>query len=385
MFSDAYDKESKMERKMNLLAKTGSWIVALLAVAATPVFGQNSKAVADNRSMPQYCCPPKPCCEEMPKIQLPCAYNAPARIEVKCPWDLFVSASFTYWQPIQSNMEIGVVGSRGAGITLDSRVENFSASFEPGFKVALGMNFDHDSWDSQLAYTWFRGNNYESLTANSEEVILPLWTLPLNGAEFGSASERWKLHMDLLDWELGRSYYVGRQLTFRPSIALRGAWIRQNVHVAYTDPVENSAGAIDLSGKSHSWAVGPRFGLNTNWIFCDDFRIFGNGAADILYTRYTSLKTSETLASVSPQTFVVRQTGYGTIRTHMELELGLGWGMYIDCYNWYLDFSAGYGFQVFFDQNMFRNFNDDALLSSSTLPNGNLYVQGLTLTARLDF
>lgn len=369
---------------MNLLAKTGSWVVALLAVAATPVFGQNSKAVADSRSMPQYCCPPKPCCEEMPKVQLPCAYNAPARIEVKCPWDLYVSASFTYWQPIQSNMEIGVVATHSAGITAGGRVENFNADFEPGFKVALGMNFDHDSWDSQLAYTWFRGNSSETLKADGEEGIYPLWTTPLVINDFASASENWKLHIDLLDWELGRSHYVGRQLTFRPFVALRGAWIRQNVDVAYDNPLNIGNANVDVRGKSHSWAVGPRMGLNTNWIFCDDFRIFGNGAADILYTRYTSLKSTETVAGANTSTFVINQTGYGTIRTHMELELGLGWGMYIDCYNWYLDFSAGYGFQVFFDQNMFRNFNDP-LASGSTLPNGNLYMQGLTLTARLDF
>lgn len=373
---------------MNLLTKTGSWIVALLVVAAIPVFGQNGKAVADcgNRCAPQMCCPPKPCCEEMPKLQLPCAYNAPARVEVKCPWDLYVSASFTYWQPIQSNMEIGAVGT-GSDATFKGKVENFNADFEPGFKVGLGMNFEHDSWDSQVVYTWFRGNTHESVSADSAagEVILPLWTVPVSGDEFLKASETWKLHMDLLDWELARSYYVGRKLTFRPFIAVRGAWIRQNVHVDYDSPTATAVGSVDVHKKSHSWAVGPRMGIATNWIFCDDFRIFGNGAADILFTRYTSLKTSQTVKGLVPTEFVVAQHEYNAIRPHLELELGLGWGTYLDCYNWYLDFSAGYSFQVFYDQNMFRHFNDDVIVVNSMSPNGNLYMQGLTLTARVDF
>ncbi|HSX13825.1 MAG TPA: Lpg1974 family pore-forming outer membrane protein [Chlamydiales bacterium] len=370
---------------MNLLAKTGSWIVALLVIAATPVFGQNGKAVADcgNRCVPQMCCPPKPCCEEMPKLQLPCAYNAPARIEVKCPWDLYVSASFTYWQPIQNNMEIGVIAT-ASGLAIDGHVKNFNADFEPGFKVGIGMNFDHDSWDSQIVYTWFRGNTSESVKADDHSSILPLWSVPSSDDAFGSASERWKLHMDLLDWELGRSYYVGRQLTFRPFIAVRGAWIRQSVNVDYDVPVVAAAGDLDVHKKSHSWAVGPRMGLATNWIFCDDFRIFGNGAADILFTRYTSLRSTDERGGLFPATFAVRQHDYNAIRPHMELELGFGWGTYLDCYNWYLDFSAGYSFQVFFDQNMFRHFND-ALVVNSVSPNGNLYMQGLTLTVRVDF
>lgn len=375
---------------MNLL-KTGSWIVAMLVVACAPVFGQNGKAVADCGTrcfQPQTCCPPKPCCEEMPKLQLPCAYNAPARIEVKCPWDLYVSASFTYWQPIQSNMEICVVGT-GSDETFTGSVENFNADFEPGFKVGVGMNFDHDSWDTQMVYTWFRGNTHESVTAGEDEVILPLWTSPVdlisNGIEFGSASESWKLHMDLLDWELARSYYVGRKLTFRPFIAVRGAWIRQNLNVSYESPLVQTSASLFVDKKSHSWAVGPRMGIATNWIFCDDFRIFGNGAADILFTRYTSLKSVDTHVGRSTTEFVIRQHDYNAIRTHLELELGLGWGMYLDCYNWHLDFSAGYNFQVFFDQNMFRHICDDVLIVNSISPNGNLYMQGLTLTARVDF
>ena len=67
----------------------------------------------------------------------------------------------------------------------------------------------------------------------------------------------------------------------------------------------------------------------------------------------------------------------------MDVELGLGWGSYFDCNNWHVDVTAGYGFQVFFDQNMFRNFNEGHLVQN--LPNGNLNVHGLTATIRLDF
>jgi hypothetical protein len=75
----------------------------------------------------------------------------------------------------------------------------------------------------------------------------------------------------------------------------------------------------------------------------------------------------------------------GVVRTHLDLELGLGWGTYFDDNNWHVDLSASYGFQVFFDQNMFRHFEDDVMIGLSSVANGNLYVQGLTATARFDF
>ncbi len=42
------------------------------------------------------------------------------------------------------------------------------------------------------------------------------------------------------------------------------------------------------------------------------------------------------------------------------------------------------GFQVFFDQNMFRHW-DGLLPALNTTPHGNLYINGLTFYARFDF
>lgn len=383
------EKESKMERKMNLFAKTGTWLVASVMMAST-MFAQNGQngrcAPPAEKCCPQpVCCPPKKCCEEVKKVQLTCAYNAPARIEVRGCWDIYASGSFTYWQAVQDNMELGSVNS--TLVPFDVTVQNMDFSFEPGFKVALGMNFDHDNWDTRIEYTWFRGNTSTSVSLDPAGTffLYPSWTNPASVVTdiYFAGSERWKLHMDLLDWELARAYFVGKKLTFRPFIALRGAWIRQNLDVDYTLPAGLTLSATSVDKKSHSWAVGPRAGLNTNWIFGDGFRIYGNGAADILYTRYTKLRSTQSAAGVD--TFIVRQNGYGVMRPHLELELGLGWGSYFDCNNWHIDFAAGYTFQVFYDQNMFRSFHDDVGILHSTSPNGNLYIQGLTVTVRFDF
>lgn len=368
---------------MSLFTKTGPWVVASIMTVAT-VFGQNSKC---SPPAPQCCPAPKVCCEEVKPIQLMPAYNAPSRIEVRGCWDVYASASFTYWQAIQENMELGVVyDATASGVT--GNVINPNFNYKPGFKVGLGMNFDHDNWDSFVEYTWFRGSHSTStsLVIGGPDAVLPLWTAPLEDAYY-EATQNWRLHMDILDWELARSYYVGTKLTFRPFFAARAAWIRQNVDVDYSHALVGDT-SYNVDKRSHSWAVGPRAGLYTNWMIGEGFRLYGNGSGDILFTQYTKLKSADGLVSaagVESLRLKVIQHKLNQLRTHLDLELGLGWGTYFDCNNWHVDLTAGYGFQVFFDQNMFRHFTDDVGISISNTPNGNLYMHGLTATVRFDF
>ena len=210
---------------------------------------------------------------------------------------------------------------------------------------------------------------------------------------YNYGSEVWKINLDILDWDLARSYKVGTQLCFRPFIGVRGALIRQNVQVNYTNT--NISNLVIWSNTyitqtSHSWGVGPRGGLSTDWQLGRGCRIYGEGEVDILYTKYTRLKTTQK----SPVTFggiltgnryIVPDKNVFAIRTHLELKLGLGWGSYFACNKYHVDLSADYGFQVFFDQNMFRNTLITYAVGKGISSNGNLYIQGLTASARFDF
>jgi hypothetical protein len=371
-------KNSKMERKMNLFAKTGPWVVASL-IATTSIFGQNNKCAPAQKSFEQG--------HEMTQSQMMAGYNAPSRIDVRGSWDVFATGSFTYWQPIQENMELGAVYNTADVSGIDANIVNPNFDYKPGFKVGLGMNFDHDNWDTFVQYTWFRGSHTTTTSLDSTETseLLPL-RAPLTG-HYYFGSQKWKLHMDILDWELARSSYVGTKLTFRPFFAARAAWIRQNLNEAYKDRSGTPNNNDFVSDKTQSWAVGPRAGLYTNWMIGEGFRMYGNGAGDILFTQYTKLTSalSTQTGSVTANDLTTHQHKLNTIRTHLDLELGFAWGSYFDNNNWHVDLSAGYGFQVFFDQNMFRNFTYSSSDVLSNSPNGNLYVHGLTATARFDF
>lgn len=376
---------------MKYFAKNGFWIAAILTTVMS-AFAQNPRCTPAQRSFEQG--------QEMRMSQLVAGYNAPARIDVRGSWDIYANGAFTFWQPMQENMELGIVSSQANPVyAINGKIVNPKFHYKPGFQVGLGAHFDHDFWDTALKYTWFRGRGKTSTRLNSETApSTVLYPISLNPADniggFYDGKQKWTLHIDILDGELARCYYVGTKLSFRPFFAARALWIRQSIRAEYSnqapiggvDPENN----LNIHKRSQSWAVGPRTGLYSNWMIGEGFRLYGNGAGDILFTQYTKLKSNQQLTTfegtpVVGSSFLVDQSKLNCLRGHLDLELGFGWGTYFDNNNWHIDFAAGYGFQIFFDQNMFRRFSDDVNLGVSNSPNGNLYVHGLTASGRFDF
>ncbi|HSX10361.1 MAG TPA: Lpg1974 family pore-forming outer membrane protein [Chlamydiales bacterium] len=349
------------------------------------------------------------------------AYNYPARVQTRCPWDLSFDASFIYWQPLEDNLEFAIVDNTtlsGPDLvedSIDANVVDMDFNYKPGFKIGFGGYFDYDNWDVHAEYTWFHTKNHNSASvadtstaATTTQKILPLWGVPgentsatpdMLDAEmfFNSADAKWKMNMDIVDLDLGRWCYVGTKLTVRPNFGARAAFIRQHYHVTYEAQSFDSDAAdsreVNVFANTHNWGVGVKTGLDTNWMIGQGFRMFGCSEADILFTRYTKLSSAETAVALASATegatgfpaIHVHQSKHNTVRTHFDIQLGFGWGTYWDCNNWYTDVMLGYEFQVFFDQNMFRHFDDDVMQLNSTMPNGNLYTQGLTAQFSLTF
>ena len=380
---------------MNLLNKT-TWVVASL-LAATSAFAQDKCAPKQEK-----CCTPCPApCdfkEMMPGMP---GYNAPSRINVCGNWDLYTDASFIYWQIAQDNMAFALANqntqAQAATPGIIGSFTQMDFDYKPGFQVGVGMNYDHDNWDSYAEYTRIHGTNSSSASADTGRALLGNWgsnRLLARGQAFSSASASFKTNLDFVDWVLGRSYFVGKNLTFHPVVGVRGAWITQNMSVHYKNPVAGTTGdstilspvcSLDTYSRVHSWGVGARTGVETNWLLGQGIRLYGNGYADMLYTKYKLQNKSIFTNSVNNTQYVISKDRIGAVRTHLDLELGFGWGSYFDNNNWHIDLSAGYGFQVFFNQNMFRNSNDDIVVASGCVANGDMTAQGLTAKVRIDF
>jgi hypothetical protein len=373
--------------------KTSSLIATSLFIYSS-AFGQNESCPSTTPCTP--CCNP---CVPQECIQLTPGYNAPIqRCCEQNSWDLFITGGFIYWNPKQENMELGIVSQPDAPIYIvDGHVTNLEAEYSPGFQIGMGLNLNRDNWDTYLRYTWLR--SHDSATTNLDPTknaqLSPFWQIPLTQGGSNPAyyfgHEKWKLHMDLLDLELGRTYYVGKHLVLRPFFGARGAWIRQRIDVDYLNAASGLNPAnVYIRQLFNSWGVGPRTGFSSRWLIGKNFRLYGDGAADILFTQYRRLGCNQfgtnafgTLTSQSG--FHVNQRNSNHLRGHFELEFGFGWQTEC-CMNrrWIIDLSAGYNYQIFFSQNMFRHYLNNFSFVS-LMPAGDLHVHGLTATARVDF
>ncbi|MBI3901194.1 MAG: hypothetical protein HY324_03465, partial [Chlamydiia bacterium] len=213
---------------------------------------------------------------------------------------------------------------------------------------------------------------------------------------YGDVSSSFTCNLDFVDAILARSYYVGKNLVFQSALGARGAWITENFINTFAGGVQTSQGTnsnYQIGNNSeknvqrvHSWAVGPRAGVEMDWDLGEGVRFFGNTFLDVLYTKYkvqdkVSYNVTVTASQVATTKAlsVTNRDIVKALRAHIDTELGFGWGMYFDNNAWHVDLSAAYGFQVFFNQNMF------SASISQPVYGGNLYIHGLTATARVDF
>ena len=293
-------------------------------------------------------------------------------------------------------MELGIVSRPTDSVyIIDGDVVDLETCYQPGFKIGLGTNMNHDRWDIQTFYTWFRSIQKGKTTLNpaSEDQLAPLWLIPIaTGASnpfYYNGNETWKLDMDLLDLELSRTFFMGSHFVMRPFVGVRAAWIRQKLSVDYL----NVAGGkvpenIFIQHKFHSWGVGPKTGFDSHWRVGQNFRFFGNLEGDIVFTEYRKIRVNQMGKNAAGQP--TANSGFRTLqknshhpRPHIDTEFGIGWETACNSRGWHLDLTAGYSYQVFFGQNMFRNFVNNFSLNSLA-PSGDLYIHGLKVTMRLD-
>ncbi len=404
---------------MNRISKLVAVSVCLLCVHFAYAAGNDNSCAPScpPKDCPKPCvapkpcpkpCPPKPCAKPCPPVCfergypdtqccLPSAYNEPANYELSpCPWDFWLDASFTYWIAYQEGMDLAqsTVDLTAVAVDIPERTSTLfqDTAWKPGFKVGLGMDFDHDNWSGYAEYTWFRSRTSTSSVAPEGPVgsidprwVINNWELNQTGTAT-SISSNWRLRMDILDAALTRPYYQGTHLIVAPFGGLRATWIRQDlrIHPAIASGTGIIVAEPTYHYKSSSWAIGPRAGFQGEWHLGWGFRFEGDVAGAISFTRYTNISGFVDSDTVGGRARGASYSDYNTLRFNNDMNAGIGWGDYFDCRNYHFDLLLTYDFQIFWNQNMMRVLADN-IDEETSVSAHNLYLQGVTLRAQFDF
>lgn len=372
-------KETTNQKEKNIMK-----IINKFLFVAASLFALATANAYEDPCKPEPCCPePPPCCE-IPGCPTTPAYNQSASIDVCGAWDFFATATFLWIQPIQEQMDPAYT-EYGSQTTYKDILHKFDFDGKAAFKVGLGWNYEYDKWDTFIQYTRINTGMTTTvkLTSTGSPTLYGTF-LTQSLPDYGTLREvkqKWDLDFNIFDLELGRPYYNGTKLTFRAHYGIKAGWIDQKINATHKDTTANTLVTGDFESKS--WLVGPRAGIQTNWMLGEGFRLFGNAAASLFYQKFHKLEKTEPYYYNDTQWYDARQRpSSGFINANLEALLGVGYGTYFSRNNWHFDMIVGYEAQLFFNQNMIRYLVE---AYADLIKPGNLAFHGLNVSVRFDF
>ena len=370
------------------MSKTSKFIIPGLVLGASSLFADNGCPPPPAKPKPE-CCPSK--CGQMshqrgPKREItpnagPCVADGA---------DLFVTADFIYWTAHEDNLgfaftdiisSTSLPGTGGAPSTPTGMIAYPNFKFKPGFKVGLGLDFDHDGWDLFTQYTWFRSaENRRTITASTLSIGTDQLTIP-TGTTITSAKGNWGLdHYDVIDLELGRNFYISRYLMLRPFAGMKGTWQKQKFDVAFFGNTPSLGVSIYDNQELKTWGVGLRAGLDASWHFTKSFSMLGNLAFSGVWEQFkTSRMTNQLFSDGSAAALNHIKSNYHSVKPVIEWQLGLRWETWFCDDSYHFSIEGAWEMQWWGDQNAFL-VNDNHRLKL-----GDLTLQGFTLHLRFDF
>jgi hypothetical protein len=333
--------------------------------------------------------------------QYPAAYNKAGAICVNQGWDVFIDASFIYWNAQQSNMDLARSAALNAADPTpvhSSSILHQKVNYNPGFKVGLGFNFNYDDWVGSIEYTRLHQTTTTSSNAPKTSIASgpgsgvwdpTSWFDAVNAPlQFSHIHSSWHLNMDMIDANLSRPFYQGRQLTILPYMGLRALFLHQKLNIRGINALNTTTPPLTSNNSSKCWSLGPNVGANVHWILGLGFRLEGFAGGSLLYTRYTRVAHQENdqgldVAGANPA--FSGKTHFSAVRPVANAGLGMGWGGYCCEQRYHFDLSARYDFMVAWSQGVMRELVSIYSPATQGTWAGDLQIHGLTVSARFDF
>lgn len=317
--------------------------------------------------------------------------NPSSRFQVEKGWNLFLNAESLWWIAKQDGMyyaQSGYTGAQTSAVPPDG-TRNFSGHlqkvkprFRPGFRLGFGGNMSYDEWDIFLNWTWFRSH----AKGHSHNNLLTLWGHPIvtgdegatNGAR--SAHAKWELQFNLIDLEMGRSFWAGRHLSLRPFFGIRGGWFDQDFHIHYNyTTTPGTKGKI--KAKSDFEGVGVRGGIDMRFTLFSGWSFYSIAAGSMLYGFY-DCDFSEKWNSVK---VAKTDDGFRSAASNAQLSFGVRWDTYLHKDRYHVGIYAGWEQNIWFGMNKMNHYFHNLSEGSLQQMNGDLTLSGGTFGVRFDF
>lgn len=313
----------------------------------------------------------------------PC--DAPQECPAKA--HVFFTGDLLYWQAHEEGLPLAVEAEHPDNLD-HARVIQLHWDWDFGYRVGIGYTMGHGGWDLSLHWLRFYTDASRSQQASRGAFFFPSQVHPVNlptASTFCTQwHSHWQLHLNQIDLSLSRSFEVSRWLTLQPRVGLCSAWIDQKWHIDY-DRVEGIAGhSIKDTSKNDYWGLGPCVGLNTQWGFGRGWSLYGNGDLAILYG-FFAIDRQEKVAGLDTGIPLSIDNSYRVSKVVADLQLGLRYERAFVQDRLHLLIQTGWELPMYFGQNQFPSFTSADSLGDFVANQGDLTLQGWTLSMQLGF
>ncbi len=328
--------------------------------------------------------------------------------------DLFVFGDFFGWQMNEEGIPIAIktqnpfVFPDFLEVLQHGKVKNLKFERDFGSRLGLGYNWNRDKIDNRLTWLRFFTSQNRVLHAGSgqlqpvqlqpNDIVSPLpGAIPSPGAGFAKVHGHGYLHLNQIDLDLGRAFYVGKWVSLRPQFGIRTTWLQQHISVNYTDNQGLSAVQVPrlLPGNSYSvkkksrwWGIGPEAGMEMRLALGKGFELLGNLAGAIEYGFHT-LKEKDKNTTVEDagldSSLVSVRDNFRMSHPIFDLLVGVGWDYMFEGDRCHLRLEAGWEQHIYYSQKQFLNFVDNVAIGNFVTELGDKTFQGWNVAFRLDF
>lgn len=308
----------------------------------------------------------------------------------------YFSIEYLYWK-IREGQLYSVIAS---GPQVEDGIYPVNQKFEytSGFRATAGYDFCYEQYDARLAWTRIRPRTTLSVVSLMPKNLIAISFFDQTNSDVphaGAVVSHWHLNFDMLDFDLGRKFTIGKRFSIRPFIGLKGGWIYQTQRIVANDiilgqpPVELVTGTAKRQNDFHG--LGPSVGTDIRFGF-GQFGLFSSLSGALLYGDFHLKLTTflpDTLTKNQPQmpgggpstTIIVNSDHF--ISPMVQMVLGGDWRRsFCRCYE--VRLGAAYEVQFWWNQVRSNNSVPQLLFANSTA-GGDLTIHGLTVQVGLGF
>ncbi|MEX0961373.1 MAG: Lpg1974 family pore-forming outer membrane protein [Simkaniaceae bacterium] len=324
--------------------------------------------------------------EPEPEARFYCSEMESYRAEIN-RMAAYARFDFLWWRVLENNLDYAIQDQPFSTSPRSAIGKYRSAKFDYdiGVKLALGFRFPPNFWEAEVQWTYFDDENQQitdgpDLTSNLELV----GTFDqMTNARLSRAKSAIHLNLQMLDFTLGKRFFIQDYLMMKFFTGLSGAWIMQDWEVDYISNVNNNF----LKFHWRFDGAGLKTGLHADWYLGRGFGIFtqvsgsgyvGSYKNDEQYTQQTT--------NNDKNRFQDSQFDDTRFVLNMQYLLGLDFGTTFSN-GWNLNLFLGYEIQPWFNLHEVNRalFNTNSGSRDTRLSQGLLTLQGLTFKVEANF